>query len=59
MKHLSKLQIPLILAVMLWLVGGFIAYDWNPANWAMEARIGLVCVWFLLSDLAAFRNNDI
>ena len=31
-----------VLLLMLWGVGGFIAWDWNMSEWAPEVRFALV-----------------
>jgi hypothetical protein len=42
MKFLKASLAFLATCVLAWLMTGFIAWDWNPANWEPLARFSLV-----------------
>jgi hypothetical protein len=44
MKFLKASLAFIFACVLTWLMAGFIAWDWNPANWEPMGRLGLVWI---------------
>jgi hypothetical protein len=57
-----KKYIPyIVIVLMVYLLGGFIRMQFNPAYWEKDARIGMICVdvcAMLIYTIVKFITND-
>lgn len=43
------IAIPSLVAFILWVLGGFVMWDFNPGHWAEDGRLLIAFLWVVLS----------